>query len=113
MAAHAVGEGAGVGVSYSGDSGWSQGLLVTLAIGLHNVPEGLAVSTVLISRGVPLRRAVLWNFASAIPQAIVGHLVALAARTVGLWCSLRFRRICLWRRSGIVFRWHWDLRLDA
>lgn len=33
MAAHALGEGAGVGVSFSGDRGWAQGLLTTLAIG--------------------------------------------------------------------------------
>ena len=71
MSVHAMGEGAGVGVSYSGKSGWTQGLLVTLAIGLHNIPEGLAVSTVLIARGVSPGRAVLWNFACALPQALV------------------------------------------
>lgn len=38
MAAHAVGEGSGVGVSFSGERGWAAGTTVTLAIGLHNVP---------------------------------------------------------------------------
>lgn len=71
MAAHAVGEGAGVGVSYAGTRGWSQGLLVTLAIGLHNIPEGLAVATVLVARGVSIRKAMIWNVFVAMPQAIV------------------------------------------
>jgi len=98
MAAHALGEGSGVGVSFCGHRGWVQvrslrsrarkqavkagrpslkdqtqrssgfsvveavsdrtifaclqGVLVTLAIGLHNIPEGLAVATVLVARGV-------------------------------------------------------------
>ena len=33
-----------------------QGALVTLAIGLHNIPEGLAVATVLVARGVSPRQ---------------------------------------------------------
>jgi zinc transporter ZupT len=48
-----------VGVSFSGRRGWAQGTLVTLAIGLHNVPEGLAVATVMSARGAhpgPLHR---------------------------------------------------------
>lgn len=38
----------------------AQGVLVTLAIGLHNVPEGLAVATTLVARGVMPRQALLW-----------------------------------------------------
>ncbi len=34
MAAHAFGEGCGVGVSFCGSRGWKQGLLVTIAIGV-------------------------------------------------------------------------------
>lgn len=37
-----------------------QGVLVTLAIGLHNIPEGLAVATVLVARGVVPRQAMIW-----------------------------------------------------
>lgn len=33
-----------------------QGVLVTLAIGLHNIPEGLAIATVLVARGVSPRQ---------------------------------------------------------
>lgn len=53
MTAHSFGEGAGVGVSFSGQRGWSEGLLVTLAIGVHNIPEGLAISTVMAASGAP------------------------------------------------------------
>ena len=35
-----------------------QGVLVTLAIGLHNIPEGLAVATVLVARGVSPKQAI-------------------------------------------------------
>lgn len=51
MTIHAFGEGSGVGVSFSGQRGRTKGTLVTLAIGIHNIPEGLAVAMVLASRG--------------------------------------------------------------
>ena len=43
---HSFGEGAGVGVgiSFAGSKGFSQGILVTLARAMHSIPEGLAVS---------------------------------------------------------------------
>jgi hypothetical protein len=71
MAAHAVGEGSGVGVSFSGDRGWAAGTTVALAIGLHNIPEGLAVATVLAARGTPPARLLLWTTVTALPQAVV------------------------------------------
>ncbi|WIA37641.1 hypothetical protein OEZ86_014542 [Tetradesmus obliquus] len=74
MAVHAVGEGGGVGVSFAGDRGWAQGTLVTLAIGLHNVPEGLAVATVMAAKGTPPGRTLLWTALTALPQAIVAPI---------------------------------------
>ncbi|KAK9814832.1 hypothetical protein WJX72_012324 [[Myrmecia] bisecta] len=71
MGAHALGEGSGVGVSFCGNRGWAQGVLVTLAIGLHNIPEGLAVATVLVARGISARNAMLWAIATSLPQAVV------------------------------------------
>eukprot|EP00198_Chlamydomonas_reinhardtii_P005990 XP_001695326.1 ZIP family transporter [Chlamydomonas reinhardtii] len=71
MAAHAFGEGSGVGVSFSGPRGWAQGLLVTIAIGLHNIPEGMAVATIMVARGTPPRTALFWTLLSALPQGIV------------------------------------------
>lgn len=71
MAAHAFGEGSGVGVSFSGPRGWAQGLLVTIAIGLHNIPEGMAVATVMVARGTPPKKALFWTLLSSMPQGIV------------------------------------------
>ena len=44
---------------------------MTLAIGLHNIPEGLAVSTVLVARGISPRSALLWTLFTALPQPLV------------------------------------------
>eukprot|EP00891_Asterochloris_glomerata_P001649 jgi/Astpho2/1649/e_gw1.00032.159.1_t len=71
MGAHALGEGSGVGVSFCGSRGWAQGILVTLAIGLHNIPEGLAVATVLVARGVRPRQAAIWAVATSLPQPLL------------------------------------------
>ena len=71
MAAHAFGEGSGVGVSFSGNRGWSQGTLVTIAIGLHNIPEGMAVATVMMARGATPAKALFWSLFCAFPQALV------------------------------------------
>jgi zinc transporter ZupT len=128
MAAHALGEGCAVGVSFCGERGWAQvcllllevvasalalvpasglvivgivrwarsahdhlwldqhvpthpptprpgpapqGLLTTLAIGVHNIPEGLAKATVLVGQGVAPRRALAWSVATCLPQPLV------------------------------------------
>ena len=71
MAAHAVGEGCGVGVSFCGEQGWSQGVLTTLAIGTHNVPEGLAKATVLVGQGASATEALFWSIATCLPQPLV------------------------------------------
>ena len=71
MAAHAFGEGCGVGVSFSGESGHKQGRLVTLAIGAHNVPEGLAVANVLASKGIEPWQCAWWCVATSLPQPLL------------------------------------------
>lgn len=48
-----------------------QGVLTTLAIGVHNVPEGLAKATVLVSQGVSARNALLWSVLTCLPQPLV------------------------------------------
>src|ERR671933_1428521 len=50
MTLHSFTEGIGVGVSFGGGQGL--GLFITLAIAVHNIPEGLAISLVLVPRGV-------------------------------------------------------------
>ncbi|KAK4773085.1 hypothetical protein SAY87_028104 [Trapa incisa] len=71
MTLHSFGEGSGVGVSFVGPKGFSQGLMVTLAIAVHNIPEGLAVSMVLSSRGVSPQNAMLWSMVTSLPQPLV------------------------------------------
>lgn len=71
MTLHSFGEGSGVGVSFAGSKGLPQGLLITMAIAVHNIPEGLAVSMVLASRGVSPQNAMIWSIITSLPQPIV------------------------------------------
>jgi zinc transporter ZupT len=75
MTAHSASEGVGVGVSY-GD-GETLGLLITLAIAIHNIPEGLAISLVLVPRGATLRSAAGWSVFSSLPQPLIAPLAYL------------------------------------
>ncbi len=81
MTVHSFAEGIGVGVSY-GD-GNSFGALISIAIAIHNIPEGLAISLVLIPRGTSVSKAAGWSIFSSIPQplmAIPAFLFVLAFR---------------------------------
>lgn len=69
MTAHSAAEGVGVGVSYGG--GNALGLFVTLAIAVHNIPEGLAISLVLVPRGTSVRTAAGWSIFSSLPQPLL------------------------------------------
>jgi zinc transporter ZupT len=75
MTAHSATEGVGVGVSYGG--GEKLGLLITLAIAIHNVPEGLAISLVLVPRGATVRSAAWWSVFSSSPQPLIAPLAYL------------------------------------
>jgi zinc transporter ZupT len=63
MTLHSFTEGIGVGVSF-GD-GAALGLLIATAIAVHNIPEGLAISLVLVPRGVSISRAAVWRCSRA------------------------------------------------
>jgi zinc transporter, ZIP family len=69
MTAHSFTEGVGLGVSFGG--GAALGLFITLAIAVHNIPEGLAISLVLVPRGVGWGRAALWSVFSSLPQPLM------------------------------------------
>jgi zinc transporter, ZIP family len=69
MTMHSFTEGVGVGVSFGG--GVALGLFITLAIAVHNIPEGLAISLVLVPRGVAWSRAALWSVFSSLPQPLM------------------------------------------
>jgi zinc transporter ZupT len=69
MTLHSFTEGIGVGVSF-GD-GAALGLLIAIAIAVHNIPEGLAISLVLVPRGVSVARAAAWSVFSSLPQPLM------------------------------------------
>lgn len=69
MTLHSFTEGIGVGVSF-GD-GAALGLLIATAIAIHNIPEGLAISLVLVPRGVSVGRAAAWSVFSSLPQPLM------------------------------------------
>ncbi len=69
MTAHSFAEGVGVGVSFGG--GTDFGAFISLAIAVHNIPEGLAISLVLVPRGVPWWQAAGWSIFSSLPQPLM------------------------------------------
>jgi zinc transporter, ZIP family len=69
MTVHSLTEGVGVGVSFGG--GGELGAFITAAIAIHNVPEGLAISLVLVPRGTRPLAAAGWSVFSSIPQPLL------------------------------------------
>jgi len=69
MTLHSFSEGVGVGVSYGG--GQNLGSFITAAIAIHNIPEGLAISLVLVPRGTSPLKAGLWSIFSSLPQPLM------------------------------------------
>lgn len=69
MTVHSAAEGIGVGVSFGG--GETFGAFISVAIALHNVPEGLAISLVLVPKGVSVWHAAGWSIFSSLPQPLM------------------------------------------
>lgn len=69
MTAHSFAEGIGVGVSFG--STLSFGVFMSIAIAVHNIPEGLAISLSMVPRGVPVWRAAWWSVFSSLPQPLM------------------------------------------
>lgn len=76
MTAHSFAEGVGVGVSFGGSG--ELAAFITAAIAVHNIPEGLAISLVLVPRGTPVWQAALWSIFSSLPQPIAAVPAYLA-----------------------------------
>jgi zinc transporter ZupT len=69
MTAHSAGEGIGVGAAF-GDTK-TFGLLIAVAIAVQNIPEGVAISLVLVPRGTRVRSAAGWSVFSSLPQPLL------------------------------------------
>jgi len=69
MTLHSFTEGVGVGVSFGGDAGL--GIFITAAIAIHNIPEGLAISLVMIPRGMRVWSTALYCILSSLPQPLM------------------------------------------
>lgn len=69
MTAHSFAEGLAVGVSFGG--GVTLGAVITIAIAIHNVPEGVAISAVLRPQGVSVARCAAWSVFSSLPQPLM------------------------------------------
>jgi zinc transporter ZupT len=88
MTIHSVSEGVGVGVAFGG--GEALGLFITIAIAVHNIPEGLAISLVLVPRGVHSARGRVELFRASWPSPC--PLPRRVFATVRPSASLRGRR---------------------
>lgn len=69
MTVHSFAEGVAVGVSFA--AGGALALAITIAIAVHNVPEGLAISAVLRPQGVSLTACAGWSIFSSLPQPLM------------------------------------------
>lgn len=69
MTVHSFAEGAAVGVSFGG--GEALATAITVAIAVHNVPEGVAITAVLRPRGTSLAACAGWSVFSSLPQPLM------------------------------------------
>lgn len=69
MTLHSFSEGVAVGVSFGG--GETLAALITIAIAVHNIPEGLAISAVMRPRGASVLSCAAWSVFSSVPQPLM------------------------------------------
>ena len=69
MTAHSAAEGIGIGAAFGDTAAF--GLLIALAIAIQNIPEGLAISLVLVPRGSSVSGAAGWSVFSSLPQPLL------------------------------------------
>lgn len=68
MTVHSFAEGAALGVAFG--EGTALATAITLAVAVHNIPEGLAVSAVLRPQGASLLACAWWSIVSSLPQPL-------------------------------------------
>lgn len=76
MTVHSFAEGVGVGVAFGG--GQTIGWMIAIAIAIHNIPEGLAISLTMVPKGTPVWKAALYSIASSLPQPLMAVPAFLA-----------------------------------
>jgi zinc transporter ZupT len=81
MTAHSAAEGVGVGAAFADTRAF--GLLIAGAIAVQNIPEGLAISLVLIPRGTSVRAAAWWSIFSSLPQPLLAVPAFLFVEQIG------------------------------
>ena len=69
MTVHSFAEGISVGVSFADT--FQFGLFITIAIAVHNIPEGLAISLVMVPKGTSPLKAAGWSVFSSLPQPLM------------------------------------------
>ncbi len=69
MTAHSFAEGISVGVSFVNTIEF--GIFISIAIAVHNIPEGLAISLVMVPKGVRPIKAMWWSIFSSLPQPLM------------------------------------------
>lgn len=69
MTVHSFAEGISVGVSFA--STMEFGIFIAIAIAIHNIPEGLAISLVMVPKGTSPLKAVWWSIFSSLPQPLM------------------------------------------
>ncbi|MEO0202435.1 MAG: ZIP family metal transporter [candidate division WOR-3 bacterium] len=69
MTAHSFAEGVAIGVSFGGRE--NLGILTSIAISIHNIPEGLAISLYLIAQGASPIACLFWSIFSSFPQPLM------------------------------------------
>ena len=79
MTVHSFTEGVAIGVSFA--DGRSLGVLIGLAIAVHNIPEGVAIALALMPFGVSAGKAAAWSIFSSLPQPLMAVPAFLAVRT--------------------------------
>ena len=80
MTVHSFAEGVAVGVAFGGAA--TLAAVITLAIAVHNIPEGLAISAVLRPRGVSVLGCAGWSIVSSLPQPVMAVPAFLFVETV-------------------------------
>jgi len=69
MTVHSFSEGVAGGVSFGG--GMTLATLITVAIAVHTVPEGVAITAVMRPRGVSVAKCAGWSVVSSLPQPLM------------------------------------------